>query len=178
PHVQVRSQIGPHRLDYSADFELVPESPSDQSPKVGEPIELAMTVHDELSLVWASTDEHAQRFSIRQLNDREDRRELVVAGQLAYTRLREANWYQRLLDGDVHELWLDDAQRSVHDLFEFMAPRAAVKFLGENETEGVRTLRYGLTLADAVDTALGRDGDESLWRAAAEIRSLSGELSL
>ena len=177
-HATIRAETGPHRLGYTAEFELVPERPSDGPPKLDQPIEVAMKVHDEVELIWASTNEKSIRMSLQQSNDREDRRDLVIVDEVAYTRLWEPQWYRRPLDGDIHELWLDDAQRSVHDLVEFMAPRVKLEFAGEGEIDGVRALRWKLTLSDAVETALGRDGDPSLWRAAAEIQSVAGELAL
>ncbi len=175
-HRALREALGPHHLHYTAHFELKPVQPLGRPAKVGERIETDLQVDDELELVWAAPDDAGLHFSLRQQNNHDDRRELVVDGETAYTRLWEAPWYERELDGQLHEQWLDDAIHAVHDMLEFAAPGLALGLPEEVELGGRKAYAFALSRSAETEVELGRGGDASLWRAGAKLETVEGRV--
>ena len=176
PHQLARSgSLGPHTISYRAHFELLPQAPDDHPPKVGEAIHTSFDVDDELELRWDLPADGVPRAWLRQQNSREDRRELILLDGQAYTRLHEDQWYQRELDGDLHETWFAEAYASVHDFVEFAAPQLTLERVDELDGgPSGKQLEVHLSLGKGRDEALGRDGAPSRWRATSRIDAASG----
>ncbi len=130
-------------------------------------------MRDELTLKWAAGPGEPVRFYLSQKTDKERGREVMVLGEEAYSRLAHRGWHARPLDGDVHLRWLDEAQRSVHDVVAFAAPALTVTATEEGEL-----VKIGLGLAGAVDPAQRQGGATRAWREAAEITAIEGTLAL
>lgn len=175
-HAELRTVVGPHRIEQRSKFSLRPAKPLGRPPRPGEPIETEIEVVDELDLVWSEPSDDGPQFSLRQRNDHDERRELVVLGERAFTRLREDPWYVRELDGELHELWLDDAIRGVHDLVEFVAPQLAVSAPEATKVEGRSAFAFSLSLAPQKDLSLVRAAPTSEWRAAAKLETIEGRI--
>lgn len=170
-HGVARELLGRHTLEYTADFKLAPAA--EERPVVDRSVALAQDVRDELALKWAAGPGEPVRFYLSQKTDKERGREVMILGEQAYTRLLHRGWHARPLDGDVHLRWLDEAQRSVHDVAQFAAPALAVTAVEEGEL-----VRVGLGLAGAVDPALRQGGATRKWRESAEITEIEGTLTL
>lgn len=170
-HGVARELLGRHTLEYTADFTLAPEV--EARPVVDRPVALTQGVRDELALRWAAGPGEPVRFHLSQKTDKERGREVMILGEQAYTRLLHRGWHVRPLDGDVHLRWLDEAQRSVHDVVAFAAPALAVTAAEEGEL-----VRVGLGLAGAVDPAARLGGVARKWRESAEITAIEGTLTL
>lgn len=170
-HGVARELLGRHTLEYTADFALAPTA--EERPVVERPVALSQAVRDELSLQWAAGPGEPVRFYLSQKTDKERGREVMILGEDAYTRLAHRGWHARALDGDVHLRWLDEAQRSVHDVVAFAAPALAVTATEEGEL-----VKVSLGLAAAVDPALRLGGATRTWREAAEITEIEGTLTL
>lgn len=175
-HADVGARIGPHQLKYTAHFELKPERALTVPPKVGDPIETDLEVDDELEFAWHGVVDGHPHASLRQENSREDRRQLVLLDGQAYTRLHEDQWYQRELDGNLHETWFVEAYHAVHDVIEFAAPRLKIASQEQVQYEGRSAIVVHLERAPARDEALGRDGAPSRWRASSHLDSVTGSV--
>jgi hypothetical protein len=170
-----RGSLGSHTISYRAHFELQPQKPDPTPPKVGETVPSNFDVDDELELRWDPPVEGVPRAWLRQENSREDRRELILLDGQAYTRLHEDQWYQRELDGDLHETWFAEAYASVHDFVEFAAPQLAIEDVKELEGgPSGKQLEIKLGLGKGRDEALGRDGAPSRWRATSRVDRATG----
>jgi hypothetical protein len=180
-HLDVRGGLGPHRTKVHAELALVPEgAPATHEPKVDELRPVEQHVVDDLELVWASAVGNRPRFSLRQSNDHERGREIVVDGLRMYTRHRHRGWYVQDLQADVHELWLDDAQRSIYDALALAAPRLAVtasEIAGEGISGG-DAIRLTLTTQAGRDAARVLAGHGQDWRSTADIEEVSGDVLL
>lgn len=166
-HAEARVLRGPHRLHYTAKFDLTPEA----KPKavVGEPIEVERHIVDELTLVWES----AQRLHLSQsVGDGEDQ-EWKIVDEMAYSRLAHRGWQVRPLDSEQHHRQLDEAQHCVHDLVELAAPALALAV-----TESGDDVTIQLSRADAVDPARVAAGYGREWRQRTEITAVTGTLTL
>lgn len=170
-HAEARLFRGPHRLHYTAKFDLVPEG----KPKavVGEPIEQERHIADELTLVWASAPGEPMRMHLaRSVGNGEDQ-EWKILDERAYTRLPHRGWQVRPLDSELHNRQLDEAQHCVHDLVELAAPALALDVQESGEDVTV-TLRK----ADAVDPARVASGYGREWRQRTEITAVTGTITL
>lgn len=172
-HATARELLGRHTLKYTAEFSLTPVEPV--RPAVDTPVLLAQKVVDELELQWAAGPEEPVRFYLSQHTDQHRGREVMVLDEKAYTRLMHRGWHVRPLDADLHLRWLDEAQRSVHDVVELAAPALAVAAVEEGEL-----VRVTLSLADpgartpvTASAAPGR-----AWRERAEVTAVEGTLTL
>ena len=176
PHAAVREGIGPHRLHYTAELSLEDPTTDDAEalPELDAPAVLDDSVKDELELLWAPRD-GATRFSLRQLNDKDRGREVILVDGRVHTRERHRAWEHYAVETDLHERWLDDAQRAVHDVLELAAPRLHVT-AKDSSTPDLVVLQLGL--AEATTEALRRAGTVSRWRGGAEIQQVSGEIVL
>jgi hypothetical protein len=137
----------------------------------------AQAVHDELRLRWALPPEpSAALFSLSQQNDHERGRDVVVVGQTVHVRQTHRPWVHYTRDSDVVELWLDDAQRSVHDALELAAPRLSLEaaVLEGVGLEGGAAVEITLGLAEAGDPGRVASGPTQAWRARAEIDAVDG----
>lgn len=170
-HAVARELLGKHSLRYTADFKLAPEAAA--KPVVDQPIALAQEVRDELELRWGAGPGEPVRFYLSQKTDKHRGREVIVLDEQVYTRLMHRGWHARPLDGDVHLRWLDEAQRSVHDVVAFAAPALAV-----TATEEGDVVRVELARGAAVDPALAAAGAGSQWRQRAELTEISGSVTL
>lgn len=170
-HGVARELLGRHTLRYTAEFKLAPEAAS--KPVVDQPVALAQDVRDELELRWGAGPGEPARFFLSQKTDKHRGREVVVVDEQVYTRLMHRGWHARPLDGDVHLRWLDEAQRSVHDVVAFAAPALAV-----TATEEGDLVRVELARAAAADPALVAGGFGQAWRQKAELTAIEGTLTL
>ncbi|MBK6916223.1 MAG: hypothetical protein IPH07_02370 [Deltaproteobacteria bacterium] len=126
-HARARAVLGPHRLHVTTTTALAPEGdPATHEAAVGERRPLSESITDDLDLVWATTAPNQPRFSLTQSNNHDRGRAVVVDGEQVYTRDHGRDWYVAPLQSDVHELWLDDAARAVHDVLALAAPQLAV----------------------------------------------------
>ncbi|MCY1069418.1 hypothetical protein OV090_32050 [Nannocystis sp. RBIL2] len=172
-HLVARALLGRHTLKYTAEFSLAPVEAV--RPAVDTPVLSTQKVVDELELQWGAGPEEPVRFYLSQHTDQHRGREVMVLDEKAYTRLLHRGWHVRPLDADLHQRWLDEAQRSVHDVVELAAPALAVAAAEEGDT-----VRVTLSLAEAgarvpvpQGAAPGRE-----WREKAEITAIEGTLTL
>jgi hypothetical protein len=178
-HLRARASLGPHHMKLHSELALVPEgAPATHEPAVGELRPVDQHVVDDLELVWASGDDNRPHFSLAQSNDHERGREVVVDGLRMYTRHRHRGWYVQDLQADLHELWLDDAQRSIYDAVALAAPRLVVQAAEEAGAglAGGVAIRFTLQTAAADDPARVLTGHGQGWRSKAEIDEVSGNV--
>jgi hypothetical protein len=168
PHRDARNAIGPHRLSYTANFELKPVDDPGR-PKVGQPVLTDQAVTDELILEWGSAPGEPTAFRLEQHNDHDEGREIIVIDETVFSQLRHRSWFERGLDSELHELWLDDAFHSVHDAVAFAAPNLAVEVSDDGETVSV-----ALNRSEAKNADLVRVDPSTDWRHRAEIESIEG----
>ncbi|MBK8238144.1 MAG: hypothetical protein IPK74_21660 [Deltaproteobacteria bacterium] len=184
-HAHARAVLGPHRLHVTTTTALAPEGdPATHEAAVGERRPLSESITDDLDLVWATTAPNQPRFSLTQSNNHDRGRAVVVDGEQVYTRDHGRDWYVAPLQSDVHELWLDDAARAVHDVLALAAPQLAV---AASSTPGA-----GIAGGDAMTIILSRSADRddarvpatvradprAAWRAQATIDTIEGTLVL
>lgn len=182
PHIAVRDSLGPHRLNYVADFSLIDASGRQLQalPDLDAPVVLDQAVHDQLELVWAAPRGGHARFSLSQSNDHERGRDVVMVDGRMYSRQRHRSWVYYPVETDIHERWLDDAQRSVHDVIELATPRLRIS------AEPIEAAGIGEADAVAIELGLAAETRErtprragvSSWPDAAEIESISGKIVL
>jgi len=170
-HADTRALLGPHRLHYRASFKVTPTQPA--RPVVDEPIQQEQAVVDELDLAWGSGPKDPVRMHLSQKTDKGEGREVIILDEQVYTRGAHRGWQTRALDSELHGLWLDEAQHSVHDLVELAAPALVV----EVEEVG-EELKIGLRKGEAVDPALIAAGMGREWRQATEITEIEGSITL
>lgn len=170
-HAVARELLGRHTLRYSAGFSLVPTTPA--RPAVDEPVLLTQEVADELELRWAAGPGEPVRMALSQHTDKHRGREVTIVDEQVYTRMMHRGWHARPLDSDVHLRWLDEAQRSVHDVVALAAPALAVAAAEEGEA-----VRVDLSLAPAADPSQVQAGSGSEWRQRVEITEVSGQITL
>jgi hypothetical protein len=175
-HADIRARLGAHAIHYEAHFELKPQQPLEVPAKVGEAIETDLDVDDELEFSWAGTVGGHPHAALRQQNSQEDRRELILLEGRAYTRLHEDQWYQRELDGDLHESWFQEAYASVHDFVEFAAPQLRIAEQKEVDHDGRTAIALTFEQTPSQDDSLARDGSPSRWRASSRLDSAVGEV--
>lgn len=177
-HATVRRDLGPHRLRYTARFELGDPEGDAPEPALDGPAVSDTSITDELELVWAPAAETdpqgSSRLHLRQSNDKDRGREVVVVDGNVHTSDLHRGWQFYPLETDLHERWLDEAQRAVHDAIELAAPRLRL----EPKTSPDGTLAFVLGMSERSDEALRREGAPSRWRAEAELERIAGELVL
>lgn len=170
-HGTARELLGPHTLRHTTDFKLAPVEPA--RPVVDQPVLLDQAVRDELLLEWGTRPGEPVQFHLSQSNDKHRGRELLVLDEQIYTRLPHRGWHVRPLDAELHWRWLDEAQRGVHDLVEFAAPRLAVEVREQGEL-----VEVGLALAPAADPARVAGGIGREWRQRAELTAIEGAITI
>lgn len=170
-HADARALLGPHRLHYRASFSLTPTQPA--RPVVDEPIQQEQAVVDELDLAWGSGPKDPVRMHLSQKTDKGEGREVIILDEQVYTRRAHRGWQTRALDSELHGLWLDEAQHSVHDLVELAAPALAVEVQESGEE-----LKVVLRRSEAADPALIAAGMGREWRQATEIAEIEGSVTL
>lgn len=170
-HGVTRELLGRHTLRYSASFRQVPSAPA--PPVVGQRNALVQEIRDDLELRWGSGPGEPVRMSLSQRTDKERGREVTILGEQVYTRALHRGWHARPLDSDAHLRWLDDAQRSVHDVVALAAPALAVAAAEEGEA-----VRVTLSLAPAADAAQVAGGPGREWRQHAVLTEIAGEIEL
>lgn len=170
-HAEARALVGPHRLRYRASFAVKPAQPA--RPAVDEPIQQDQEVVSELELAWGSGPKDPVRMHLSQKTDKGEARELIILDEQVYTRASHRGWVSRALDSTLHLRWLDEAQRSVHDLVELAAPALAVT-VEETGDE----LRVELRRAEAEDPARIAAGVGREWRRHTEIAEIEGSITL
>lgn len=182
PHAVVRQRVGPHVLTATTDFALAPVGePATVHPPLDTPVVTAQAVHDQLELRWAAPPEPtASLFALSQKNDHDRSRDVIVVGQTVHVQKAHRPWYHYARDSDVTELWLDDAQRSVHDAVQLAAPRLALRAAPREGggLEGGPAVEITLALADATDASLVAAGLTQGWRAGVDIQAVDGVLVL
>jgi hypothetical protein len=177
PHAVVRQRVGPHVLTVTTDLALAPVI----HPPLDSPVVSEQAVHDELRLRWAAPPEpSAALFALSQSNDHDRGRDVVVVGQSVHVRQAHRAWVHYARDSDVVELWLDDAQRSVHDAVQLAAPRLSLTAasLPGAGLDGGPAAEITLALADAADPGLVARGPTQGWRTGVEIQAVEGVVRL
>ncbi len=186
PH-SATAAIGPHRLEYQATFGFGRTTAGDDAtrprPQVGKGVPARIRVEDSMVLEWVSAPEHPPQFRLEQHNDKHAGREIILIGDRVYSHLAHRGWFARDLDGDVHKLWLDDAQHAVGDLVSLMAPRLALSRAEDLKVEGRPALRFTLSLAgDPDDKLLSHPlviaNDPQTWRRRIVIGAISGSVTV
>lgn len=182
PHAVVRQHVGPHRIERTTDTTLDPRGdPPSLHPKLDAPVVFGQAVHDELELRWAEPPEPTQALlALTQTNDHDRGREVVVVGPTVHVRQAHRAWFHYPRDSDIVELWLDDAQRSVHDAVELAAPRLvlhATPIEGAG-LDGGAAVDITLALAEATDPSLVAAGPTQAWRRRADIQAIEGLVRL
>ncbi|MCA9708547.1 MAG: hypothetical protein KDK70_22045, partial [Myxococcales bacterium] len=181
PHAEVRTRVGPHVLSTTADFSLRP-SDGDAPPRsvVDQPVVEPQAVHDALTLRWGTTDPDDWRLSLSQANDHERGRDVIVVGPTVHVRHAHRGWTHYPRDSDLLELWLDDAQRSVHDVIELAAPRLALtaQTIEGAGLAGGPAVEITLALAEATTPTRAAAGPTQAWREGAEIQAVEGSVRL
>ena len=234
-HAVVRTHLGPHQLQRSADFSLVPPGapaatpagadagsdrdsdpgssdgsghgsdpaptagsapkPIDRStptpipapaptptpaPEVDRPVVRPQIVHDELELRWATIDDGPIQLHLAQTNNHDRGREVIVSGETIHVRHAHRGWYHYPRDSDLIEQWLDDAQRSVHDVVELAAPRLSVHAtrIDGAGIGGGAGVEITLGLTDAIRPEATATGPTQRWRTQAQIEAIEGTLRL
>jgi hypothetical protein len=182
PHAVVRKRVGPHMLTATTDVSLAPVGePATVHPPLDAPVVAPQAVHDELELRWATPpDPSAALLALTQSNDHERGRDVVVVAETMHVRQAHRPWVHYPRDSDVIELWLDDAQRSVHDAVQLAAPRLSLQAARVDGAglEGGPAVEITLALADATDPGLVAPGPTRGWRAGAEIQAVEGTVLL
>lgn len=182
PHAVVRQRVGPHVLTATSDLALAPVGePATIHPPLDAPVVSAQAVHDELQLRWATPPEpSAALFALSQKNDHERSREVMVVGQTVHVRQAHRPWYHYARDSDVTELWLDDAQRSVHDAVQLAAPQLSLHTARKDGAglQGGPAVEITLALADTTDSSLLAAGPTQGWRRGVEIQAVDGVVVL
>jgi hypothetical protein len=173
-HAQVRGDTGPHRIRVRTSFDLAPTGdPATPEPAVDEQRPMPQHVDDELELLWVTSAPNQPRFSLVQRNEHDRGRDVVVDGERIYTRQKNRAWFVGPVQSDVFELWLDDAQRSVHDVVSLAAPQLAVS-AAQQDSAIVLTLSRAATS----DPSLAAAGGRAAWRSKAQIDAVSGSVTL
>jgi hypothetical protein len=170
-HADARALLGPHRLHYRASFSLTPTQPA--RPVVDEPIQQEQAVVDELDLAWGSGAKDPVRMHLSQKTDKGEGREVIILDEQVFTRGAHRGWQTRTLDSELHGLWLDEAQHSVHDLVELAAPALAIEV-----EEAGEELKVKLRRSEAPDPALIAAGINREWRQRTEITEIEGSITL
>lgn len=184
PHAVTREHVGPHQLQVTTDVELLGTEPAPAVVPLDGPVVEDRSVHDELALRWAAPiddgPDPGPRLSLSQANDHERGRDVVVIGPTVHVRHAHRPWYHYPLDGDLLELWLDDAQRSVHDAVRLAAPRLSLRAAPVDGAglAGGPAVEITLARAEGDDRSLVAAGPTQAWRAAAEIEAVEGTLRL
>lgn len=182
PHAVVRRRVGPHVLTATTDVSLAPVGePATVHPPLDAPVVAPQAVHDELTLRWATPpDPSAALVALSQANDHDRGRDVVVVGQTMHVRQAHRPWVHYPRDSDVIELWLDDAQRTVHDAVQLAAPRLSLRAARVDGAglEGGPAVEITLALADATDPGLIAAGPTQGWRSSVEIQAVAGTILL
>ena len=164
-HRIARERLGPHQLSYQARFSV---SGGSNPPA---------TVVDDLSLTWASPAGDPPRFRLEQHNDHGRGRELVVAKDSSHVRILPRPWVQRPLETELYEVWLDDAQRSVHDVVALAVDSMQITPLSEVETHAGRSVAtYELALGAPSPEPTAKSDEHPAWRQTLKVDSLEGRL--
>jgi hypothetical protein len=178
-HGRLRTQVGPHRMTVRSSFDVSPQGePATPEPAVDELRPVAQHVDDTLELVWVTAAVNEPRFSLSQSNEHDRGRDVVVDGERIYTRQKNRGWYVGPLQADLYELWLDDAQRSVHDVVALAAPQLAISVAKTNGGLGAdgAALAFTLSRATATNASLAIDTTRAAWRKAASIDTIEGTI--
>lgn len=181
PHATIREAVGAHHLQVTTQTSLTPPAwdPEALHP-VDAPVVPDQAVRDELALTWRPAEDGEERLSLSQHNDHDRGRDVIVIGETVHVRKEHRGWYHYARDSDLVELWLDDAQRSVHDAIELAAPRLALR-AQTVEGGGLRggdAVEITLDLAESVTPALAAAGPTQGWRREAELTGIEGTLRL
>lgn len=173
-HAEIRRDTGPHRLRVHTSFDLSPTGdPATPEPAVEEKRPMPQHVDDELELLWLTTQVNAPRFSLTQSNEHDRGRDVIVDGERVFTRQRNRTWFVGPVQSDVFELWLDDAQRSVHDVVALAAVQLAVSASREEST-----IVLTLSRAAAANPGLRVSDPRAAWRSKAQVDAVAGTITL
>ncbi|NVB39777.1 hypothetical protein G6O69_18175 [Pseudenhygromyxa sp. WMMC2535] len=182
-HALARELLGPHRLRYTASYrsaplgiEADPKSGALPPVPVGDPIYEAFSVDEQLELTWAAAPGEAPRFHLDQRTGPERGRELTVLDERAWSRVDHYGWYAMPLDGQLWQVWLDDAQHAALDLVALAGPAAEIDGVEALEIDGRPVLRVSLRPSEAHSERVVEA--PTPWRGDADIELRSGELTL
>ena len=106
-----------HHLHVEADYDSHPAGldPKALPPaRVDEPINQAFSVHEVIDLLWASRPDEGPRLHLDQRTGPDSGRELTIIDERSWTRIDNLGWYEAPLEGELWQLWLDDAQHALH----------------------------------------------------------------
>ena len=133
-HHDARDALGPHHLHYVAQFQFgSAELPAERPSNLAKPKTTANSKADasnrvdQLDLFWYGPNTREQRFMLSQHNDSGTSREITVDGLKVYSRIDRPKWFVRQLENDLHEIWLNDAQRAVYDAVELAAGQLKIE---------------------------------------------------
>lgn len=173
-HADVRETIGPHALRVRATLSLKPTRPGRPNPAVDSAVARPQTVTDRVDLRWDEPDDAGPRFALEQHNDHDRGRSVVVTDGTLYAKLEHRPWTFHPVESEVHELWLDDAQRAAHDAVEFLQPGATVstEVVSGAGWNGGDAVRITLAPGDGSAAAPGTEG----WRAGVAFSALAATL--
>lgn len=184
PHAAIRPHLGSHELTTSADLSLLPADAAPGVTPLDAPVVQPQAVHDELSLRWSAPDGASDgapmRLRLSQTNDHDRGREVIVIDPTVHVRKAHRGWFHYPRDSDRIEQWLDDAQRSVHDVVELAAPQLSVQAaaLEGAGLDGGAAVEITLGLDPAVHAERRAAGPTQAWRQGIELSAVEGTLRL
>ncbi len=180
PHAEVRVAMGPHRLETTTDFSLVPPGePTPRRPAIDQPVVEPQQLHDETTLRWTQVD-GTPRLSLSQSNDHDRGRDVIAVDETVHVRKAHRGWFHYPRDSELLEQWLDDAQHAVHDVVELAAPQLALEVSKAPSAglDGEPGVEITLRLAESPTAEHVVNGPTQGWRAGAEIQAIEGTITL
>jgi hypothetical protein len=180
-HAVAREQFGPHRLRYNASFKTGSANIDAAQPlpdvTVDQPIYERFAVTDVLELLWGSQPGEAPKLVLDQHNEHEHGRALVLIEDREWANLDGRGWFERPLESDLWQLWLDDAQHAVLDLVELAGPHADIASVALEDLDGRPAVRVSLRQSDQRHPERTADGPTP-WRRDAEVQVISATIVL
>lgn len=173
-HPQARSFLGPHRLTYTATFSLQPDL-IPELPEVDRPRPRSYAVEDRLILTWASNNGESPRFHLLQGNEKLGQREVVLIDDHVYSRLPFRTWFVHPQESDMYERWLADAQRSLFDVIEFIAPNLAITV---QVPEADHPLIISLMQSPEHELSSTASGVNRQWRTHVKFTKINGKITI
>ena len=178
-HGDARELLGPHHLHVEADYDSHPAGldPKALPPaRVDEPINQAFSIHEVVDLLWASRADEGPRLHLDQRTGPDSGRELTIIDERSWTRIDNLGWYEAPLEGELWQLWLDDAQHAARDIAVLVGPVVDIAAVEPTSVDGRDALRVSLRPGEAHPERVA----EALvpWRREASFELRKGELVL
>lgn len=169
-HERARA-AGPHRLAYTATFELTPP-PSDARPRVGPGRPVPQKITDALELRYAARPGEPPQFALHQENDADASRDIVVIDEQVYTKRKYGDWHVAPLESRHYERWLDEAEHCVFDVVELAAPRLRLV-----PSQAADRVRIELGTADTPDPSQQSSREHRRWHAQVDLEAITGHVT-